>query len=107
MLASIRKCKKMQLEIAFHFPYLFYCGHADKIKCQGNDVNQAEKQVMQGRVRACHKMLMGRLKNWGILSQVFRHHISMHGNVFQVCAVLTQQLTIENGELLFEVECED
>jgi hypothetical protein len=30
----------------------------------------------------------------------------IHGNVFQVCAVVTQ-LTIKNGELLFEVEHED
>jgi hypothetical protein len=61
---------------------------------------------MQGRVRACHEMLNGRLKNWGILSQVFRHHIMMHGDVFQVCAVVTQ-LTVENGEPLFEVEYGD
>ncbi len=61
---------------------------------------------MQGRVRACHETLNGRLKNWWILSQVFRHHISMHGNVIRACAVLTQ-LTFENGEPLFEVECED
>jgi hypothetical protein len=29
-----------------------------------------------------------------------------HGNVFRACMVVTQ-LTIENGELLFEVEYED
>jgi hypothetical protein len=51
-------------------------------------------------------MLNGRLKNWGILSQVFRHHITMHGDVCRACAVVTQ-LTIENGEPLFEVEYED
>ncbi len=65
-----------------------------------------EKKTMQGRVRACHKMLDGQLKNWGILSQVFCHNISRHVNVFQACAVV-MQLTIENGELVFEVECED
>ena len=57
---------------------------------------------MQGRVRGRHKTLNGRLKNWGILSQVFRHHITMHGDVFRVCAVVTQ-LTVENSEPLFEV----
>jgi hypothetical protein len=51
-------------------------------------------------------MLNRWLKNWGILSQVFPHHISMHSNMFGACAVLTQ-LTIENGEPLFKVEYED
>ncbi len=69
-------------------------------------MNPAENRAMQGRVRAHHEMLNGWLKNWGILSQVFRHHITMHGNVFRACAVVTQ-LTVENGEPLFEVEYED
>jgi hypothetical protein len=51
-------------------------------------------------------MLNRQLKNWGILSQVFRHHITMHGDVFRACAVVTQ-LTVENGEPLFEVEHAD
>jgi len=78
-----------------------YHGHPDKIKCPGNVANPAENRAMQGRVRARHETLNGRLKNWGILSQVFRHHITMHGNVFRACAVVTQ-LTIENGEPLFQ-----
>ena len=45
-------------------------GHPGKIKCPGNDMNPAENQVMQGRVRARHETLNRRLKNWGILSQV-------------------------------------
>jgi hypothetical protein len=61
---------------------------------------------MQGRMRACHETLNWRLKNWGILSQVYRHDIMRHGYVFRACAVVTQ-LTIENGEPLFEVEYED
>ena len=83
-----------------------YRGHPDKIKCPGNDANPAENRGMQGRARARHEMLNGRLKNWGILSQVFRHHIMTHGDVFRACAVVTQ-LTVENGEQLFEVEYED
>ncbi len=83
-----------------------YRGHPDKIKYPGNDANPAENRGMQGRVRARHEMLNGRLKNWGILSQVFRHHIMMHGDVFRACAVVTQ-LTIQDGEPLFEVEYED
>ena len=27
-------------------------GHADKVKCPGNDVNPAEKHVMKGQLRA-------------------------------------------------------
>jgi hypothetical protein len=69
-------------------------------------VNPAEKRAMQARVRARHKTLNGCLKNWGILSQVFRHHISLHGDVFRACAVLTQ-LTVENIEKLFKVKYED
>ena len=61
---------------------------------------------MQGRARARHEMLNGWLKNWGILSQVFRHHIMTHGDVFRACAVVTQ-LTIENSEPLFKVKYED
>jgi hypothetical protein len=83
-----------------------YRGHPDKIKCPGNDMNPAENRGMQGRVRARHETLNGRLKNWGILSQVYRHDIMRHGDVFRACAVLTQ-LTVENGEPLFEVEYED
>ncbi len=83
-----------------------YRGHSDKIKCPGNDSNPAENRAMQGRVRACHETLNGWLKNWGILSQVYRHDITRHGNVFRACAVVTQ-LIVENGEPLFEVEYED
>jgi len=83
-----------------------YRSHPDKIKCLGNDTNPVENRVMQGRVRAHHKTLNGRLKNWGILSQVFRHHITMHGDVFRACAVVTQ-LTIQDSEPLFEVKYAD
>ena len=72
----------------------------------GNDANPAENRGMQGRARAHHETLNGRLKNWGILSQVFCHHVMTHGDVFRACAVVTQ-LTVENGEPLFEVKYED
>jgi hypothetical protein len=60
-----------------------YRSHPDNFKCLGNNTNPAENRAMQGRVRAGHKMLNGRLKNWGILSQVFCHHIRTHGDVFR------------------------
>jgi len=81
-------------------------GHADKIKCPNNTCNPEENLAMQGRARSHHETLNGRLKNWGILSQVYRHDITEHGTVFHACAVITQ-LAIENGEPLFEVAYED
>jgi len=83
-----------------------YRGHADKVKCPLNDISPPEKTAMQARVRARHETFNGRLKNWGILSQVFRHDICRHGEVFRACVVLTQ-LTIEQGEALFSVDYED
>ncbi len=61
---------------------------------------------MQGKARARHETFNGRLKNWGILSQVYRHNIMSHGDVFRACTVVTQ-LIVANGEPLFEVEYED
>jgi hypothetical protein len=46
------------------------------------------------------------LKTWGILSQVYRHDITRHGEVFRVVAIITQ-LAIENGSPLFQVDYED
>jgi len=82
-----------------------YRGHMDKVKGPGNDLT-TKNSKMQGRVRAPHETLNGRLKNWGILSQVFRHFILWHGMVLRECGVVTQ-LMIANGEPLFEVEYSD
>ena len=82
-----------------------YRGHVDKVKGPGNDVS-SKNQAMQGKVRARHETLNKRLKNWGILSQVFRHNIILHGMVFRACAVVTQ-LTIKKREPLFKVEYYD
>jgi len=68
--------------------------------------NPVENLAMQARVRSRHETLNGRLKNWGILQQVFRHDISLHGSVFRACAVLTQ-LMLENGEPLYAVAYSD
>ena len=70
-----------------------------KIKCPQNLANQAEKQVMQGRARAHHEMINGRLE------ELVSFHRSSATNVFWACAVaMVTQLTMENGEPLFEVE---
>jgi hypothetical protein len=83
-----------------------YVGHPDKMKCPQNVGTPVEKWAMQGRVRACHETLKGRLKNWGdpLPGLPPRHHATRH--VFQECAVV-MQLTIRNGEPLFEVEYKD
>ena len=83
-----------------------YRGHPDKIKCPGNGSNPAENRAMQGRVRVHHETINGWLKTQGIISQVFCHRITMQGDVFRACAVVTQ-LTVENGVPLFEVEYGD
>jgi hypothetical protein len=83
-----------------------YVGHTDKIKCPDNTCNPEENLVMQAPLRFQHQTLNGRLKNWGIFAQVYRHNIIAHGTVFHACAVVTQ-LSIANGESLFEVEYGD
>ena len=45
-------------------------------------------------------------KQWGILGQVFCHDIPKHGLVFNVIATITQ-ITIENGEPLFDASYSD
>jgi hypothetical protein len=83
-----------------------YVEYPNKIKCPQNVGNPAEKWAMQERVRVLHKTLNGWLKNRGILSQVYHHDIMWHGKVLWACAVVTQ-LTIENGEPLFQVKYKD
>jgi hypothetical protein len=61
---------------------------------------------MQSAARSCHETLNGHLKNWGILEKVYRHDIMVHGMFFYACVVITQ-LSIANGEPLFEVEYGD
>ena len=84
-----------------------YVGHADKIVCPTNAGNPPKLQKMQGRARARHETLNGRLKNWGILSQTFRHRIHLHGTVFRACAVILQVGIISGEERLFNVEYDD
>jgi hypothetical protein len=70
------------------------------------DCNPAENLGMQSAARSRHETLSGRLKKLGILEKVYRHNITVHGTVFYAFAVITQ-LSITNGEPLFEVEYGD
>ena len=83
-----------------------YVGRADKVKCPNKNCNPPEKLGMQSEARSRHETFNGRLKNWGILEKVYRHDITVHGTVFYTCAVITQ-LSVANGEPLFEVEYGD
>jgi hypothetical protein len=83
-----------------------YVERLDKIKHPNNDCNLAENRVMQGIARSRRETLNRWLKACGILGNVCRHNIREHGTVFYVCAVITQ-LSVANGEPLFEVEYGD
>ncbi len=84
-----------------------YRGQAPlKVKCPGMIGADPEKRMMKTRLRARHETCNKRFKQWGILSQVYRHDFVDHHYVFHAIAVLTQ-LAFETGEPLFSVEYDD
>ncbi len=84
-----------------------YIGEAPhKVKCPGCMSNPDENQEMQKSVWARHESLNGWLKNWAILSTMYRHDLMEHGNVFWAIAVITQ-IGINASEKLFEVDYSD
>jgi hypothetical protein len=60
----------------------------------------------QAVVRACHESYNKRLKDWGALNQKCRHSLESHTLVFCSIANIVQ-VTIQNGEPLFQVEYQD
>ncbi len=58
------------------------------------------------RVRSRHEHINRRFKEWGILSQQWRHRFRDHQDVFRAIACL-EQICIENGERLSTVEYSD
>ena len=52
--------------------------------------------------RARQETVNGRLKNWGCLTQIFRHDRNKHHLVAKAALVMTQ-LSIANGNPLFQV----
>ena len=76
------------------------------VKCPKSIANHAAIEAAAAFVRRQQKMINKRFKQWGILKQVFRGDITQHGQVFRVCAIVTQ-LAIENGEPLFQVDYKD
>ena len=65
-----------------------YVGEAPRlVKCPSCPTNPEANLAMQGRVRYRHETLNGRLKNWGILQQVYRHDVEKHGDVLRAVAL--------------------
>ena len=84
-----------------------YLGEAPEfIKCPASFTNPTETLFMQQRVRNRQETINKRLKNWGILKQVYRHQFDKHGEVFRAIIVATQ-LTIKGGDPLFSCGYKD
>ena len=85
-----------------------YIGEApQRVKCPSSVANPMENLAMQNCVCSTrHETLSGKLKNWDILKQPFCHNILDHGDVFWSIVIITQ-LSIENEEPLFQVDCDD
>ena len=70
-------------------------------KCPGGLASKCDEEAsLRNRLRARHETINARLKNFGVLKQVFRNPTEQHGMFFRAVAVLTQ-LMLENGEPLF------
>lgn len=67
------------------------------------DYDDDEELISKGKVLARHETVNRRFKQFGVLKQVFRHHIGVHRVVFESVVVLTQ-LSINNGDKLFQVD---
>ena len=61
---------------------------------------------MRTFVRRRHETVNKRMKQFKVLSTVFRHNIELHGDCFRAVAVLTQ-LEIDHGARLFDVTYTD
>jgi hypothetical protein len=70
-----------------------------------NKLDTAEVKEFKRRARARHENFNGRIKNFGVLSQTFRHkknRLEKHQTAFEaVCVIVQYQL--ENGSPLFEI----
>ena len=80
--------------------------HLKKVKCPKGFANPPQTKRMQQRVRSRQETINKRFKLWGCLAQTFRHDLDQHGDVFRAVAVICQ-LTINNGEQLFQVDYKD
>ena len=77
-----------------------------KVKCPASVSSPLKTAEMQSRVRMRQETVNKRFKQWGALAEVYRHDVQTHSTVFRAIGVLTQ-LTILNGEPLFDVSYRD
>jgi hypothetical protein len=78
-----------------------YRGQRDKIRTPGMFVSRSDQRA-KANARARHETANKRLKQWGCLSQTYRHELNFHYRIFSAVAVCTQ-IAIENGEPLFAI----
>ena len=72
-----------------------------KVRHPGHVRNWNELKAKKA-ARGRHETVNGRLKNWNVIDQVFRHNLNLHGICFLAVAVLTQ-LMFERGYRPYQV----
>ena len=80
--------------------------HPQYVKCPAGFADLPETEYMQQRARNRQETINKRFKVFGAMKQVWRHAIELHGEAFRAIAIILQ-LTINNGERLFEVGYRD
>lgn len=78
--------------------------HADKLALP-NLGDSEDLQNFKARLRARHESLNGRLKDWRILFDIYRHPIDNHVHVLEAVAVLVQY-QLDNGHPIFDANTE-
>jgi hypothetical protein len=70
--------------------------------CLPNSTDSKELKQFKSRVRCRHETLNGRLNNFKILQDTFRHGMNCHGIAFEAVAVIIQY-QMDNGAPIFDV----
>jgi hypothetical protein len=70
--------------------------------CVPNTGNSRELRHFKSRVCCQHKTLNGRLSNFKILQDTFRHGMKCHGIAFEAVAIIVQY-QMDNGAQIFDV----
>ena len=95
----LEKDERVEADDVYHGDDPIYC----KTPRGSSSLSEGAKaKEVRQRIRSRHETVNKRIKDFGILSQVYRHKLIDHCHVFRAVVVLTQ-LAIENGEPLFEI----
>ena len=65
----------------------YRCQHGPAVMHNDMPPHERRKHAL---IRARHEMINGRLKEWRILTTVYRHDESMHGAVVATITIITQ-----------------